>query len=165
VGLRHVLTSGLVFATIANAYLFLVMISTSARIWGYTDYPAVIKTKVPPQTRREKRIALLVGLPWFVFVLGFPVVSTYALKSKLGHEIAFGTAFLNLFVMLQLAMLVDLVLLDWLLVSRITPRFVIIPGTEKADYKNFSSHYRGHAKAAVALTIVSLAVAAVVSWL
>jgi hypothetical protein len=87
--LRHVLTHGLIFAAIANTYIFLAMISTTPRVWGYTDYPEAIKNKVPPQTRREKRKALLVGLPWFIFVLGFPLFSTYSLKSKLGHEIPF----------------------------------------------------------------------------
>lgn len=159
----HVLTHGLIFAVIANAYLFLVMISTSPRVWGYTDYPEAIKNKVPAQTPREKLKALLIGLPWLIFVLGFPLFSTYSLKSKLGHEIPFWTAFLSVFVMVLLATLGDLVVLDWLVVSKITPRFVIIPGSEKADYKDFSHHYKAHAKAAVALVLVSLAMAAIVS--
>jgi hypothetical protein len=77
--MRHVLAHGLIFAFIANAYLFLVMISTTPRVWGYTDYPLAIKNKVPPQTRREKRKALLIGLPWFIFVLGFfPILDLFA---------------------------------------------------------------------------------------
>ena len=107
---------------------------------------------------------MLIGLPWFAFVLGFPLFSAYSLKSKLAHGIALVTAFLNVFLMVQLAMLVDLVLLDWLVVSRITPRFIIIPGSEKADYKDFTAHYRAHANAAVALMLVALAIAAVVSF-
>jgi len=162
--IRHVLTHGLIFAVIANAYLFLVMISTTPRVWGYTDYPLAIKNKVPPQTRREKRKALLIGLPWFTFVLGFPLFSVYSLKSKLGNEISFWTAFFNVAVMVLLATLLDLVILDWLLVSKITPPFVIIPGSEKADYKDFSDHYKAHAKAAVALVLISFAIAAIVSY-
>jgi hypothetical protein len=161
--LTHVITHGLLFAVVTNAYLFLVMISTSPRVWGYTDYPEAIKNKVPAQTKREKLLALLIGSPWFIFVLGFPAFSTYALKSKLGNEIPFWTAFLSVFVMVLLATLGDLVVLDWLVVSKITPRFVIIPGSEKADYKDFSHHCKAHAKAAVALVLVSLAMAAIVS--
>jgi len=161
--MRHVLAHGLIFAFIANAYLFLVMISTTPRVWGYTDYPLAIKNKVPPQTRREKRKALLIGLPWFIFILGFPLFSTYSLKSKLGNEISFWTAFFSLAVMVLLATLGDLVVLDWLVVSKITPRFVIIPGSEKADYRDFSHHYKAHVKAAVALVLVSLAMAAIIS--
>jgi hypothetical protein len=46
----------------------------------------------------------------------------------LGGEIPFWTAFLNVFALVFLATLGDLVILDWL---KITPEFVMIPGTEK----------------------------------
>jgi hypothetical protein len=163
--MTHVLTHGLFFAAVANGYLFLIMISTSPRVWGYSDYPKAIKDKVPAQTKKEKSLAAIIGLPWFVFVLGFPVWSTYALKSKLGGEIPFLTAFLNLIVMFVLATIGDLVILDRLIITRITPKFVIIPGSDAADYKDFSHHYKGHAKAAVIMALIALALAAVVSYL
>ncbi|MCJ7682653.1 MAG: hypothetical protein MUP70_18125, partial [Candidatus Aminicenantes bacterium] len=133
--------------------------------WGYKDYPDIIKKKVPAQTGKEKWLGAVVGLPWFLFVLGFPVFSTFALKSKLGDEISFLTAFLNVFVMVLLGTLGDLVLLDWLLISKITPAFVIIPGTVKEDYKDFSHHYKGHARAAVPLIVLALIIAGLAHWI
>ena len=50
---KHILVHSLIFAVSVNAYLFLVMIMISPRLWGYADYPAVIKNKVAPQTRGE----------------------------------------------------------------------------------------------------------------
>ncbi len=41
----HLITHGLFFAVIFNGYLLLVMVLTSPRVWGYTDYPEVIKNK------------------------------------------------------------------------------------------------------------------------
>ncbi len=158
----HLITHGLFFAFIFSGYLLLVMVLTSPRVWGYTDYPDVIKDKVSPQTRREKLLAAVIGLPWFIFVLGFPIFSTYVLKSKLGDEIPFLIAFLNLLVLFLLATVGDLVILDWLIVSKITPRFVIIPGSERADYKDFSHHYKAHAKALVGLILVCLIIAGIV---
>jgi len=158
----HLIIHGLFFTFIVNGYLLLVMILTSPRIWGYADYPEVIKNKVPPQTRREKLFAAMIGLPWFIFVLGFPIFSTYALKSKLGDEIPFLTAFLNVFVLSLLATLSDLIILDWLIVSKITPRFVIIPGSEKADYKDFSHHYKAHARATIGLILICFIIAGIV---
>jgi len=158
----HLITHGLFFTFIVNGYLLLVMILTSPRVWGYADYPEVIKNKVPPQTRREKLLATVIGLPWFVFVLGFPIFSTYALKSKLGDEIPFLTAFLNVFVLSLLATLGDLIILDWLIVSKITPKFAIIPGSEKADYKDFSHHYKAHAKATIGLILICFIIAGIV---
>jgi hypothetical protein len=163
--LTHIITNGLFYGAALTGYLFLFMITFSPRVWGYKDYPDVVKKKVPAQTRKEKMLGAVVGLPWFVFVLGFPVFSTLALKSKLGGEIAFAAASLNVLVMFIFATLGDLVLLDWILISKITPKFVIIPGSVKEDYKDFSHHFKGHAKAAVPLVVLCLAIAALVSLL
>lgn len=159
---QHLITHGLLFAVLVNGYLLVVMVLLSPRVWGYTDYPAAVKAKVPGQTSSEKRLAMWAGLPWFALVVLFPILSTYSLKAKLGGEIPFLTAFLNVFVLAALATLGDLVLLDWLLVSKITPRFVIIPGSEAADYKDFSHHYRAHARSAAGLIVLCLILAAVV---
>jgi hypothetical protein len=158
----HWITHGLFFAVIFNGYLLLVMVLTSPRVWGYADYPEVVKRKVPPQTQREKLLAAVIGLPWLIFILGFPIFSTYVLKFKLGDEIPFMIAFLNSLILFLLATVGDLVILDWFIVSKITPRFVIIPGSERADYKDFSHHYKAHAKALAGLVLVSLIIAGIV---
>ena len=160
--LTHLAAHGLFYAVIVNGYLFLVMVLTSPRVWGYSDYSESIKAKVPPQTKQEKRLAILIAVPWMLFSVGFPIYSTYVLKSKLGGEIPFWLAFLNVFVLIFLAVLGDLVVIDWLIVSKITPKFVIIPGTEEADYKDFSHHYRAHVRAAVPLVLVSVVFAGIV---
>lgn len=158
----HILVHSLIFAVSVNAYLFMVMITISPRVWGYADYPAVIKNKVAPQTRQEKRLAALISLPWLMFVLGFPVYSTYVLKSDLGGSISFWTTFLNLMALFTAANMVDLFILDWLIVSKITPRFVIIPGSKVEDYKDFSHHYKGHARATIGMVFISLIMAGVI---
>ena len=158
----HLITHGLFYAVVAAGVLFLLMITTSPRIWGYSDYPQAIKDKVPPQTGKEKLIAAIWGVPWILFVLAFPIISTYMLKSDLGDTILFWVAFGNIFSMVLLLTLADLVILDWFVVSRITPKFVMIPGTVKEDYKDLSHHYRAHAKAAVVQILVCLIFAGIV---
>jgi len=160
--LVHVMTHGLFYGVIVTGYLFLVMITVSPRVWGYHDYSDNIKRKVPAQTKKEKKKALLIGLPWLVFVPGFPVFSTFALKAKLGGEISFSTALLNAMVLIFAGTLGDLVLLDWIVISRITPKFDIIPGTVKDDYKDFTHHYKAHAKAIVPLILLCLIIAGIV---
>lgn len=160
----HLLAHGLFFMIVVNGYLFVLMLTTSPRVWGYADYPEVIKNKVPPQTTNEKLLATIVSLPWLLFVLGFPIFSTYALKSKLGGKIPFWIAFLNLSVLFFLATMGDLVVLDWLIVSKITPGFVIIPGTDESDYKDFSHHYKAHARATIGLILICLITAGVISY-
>jgi hypothetical protein len=158
-----ILTQGLLYFLIVDGYLFFLMISLSPRIWGYSDYSDAIKKKVPPQTPREKWIAAVVGIPWLLFAFGFPVFSSFRLKGLLGAEFNFGTAFLNILVMVFLANIGDVIILDWLIVNTITPGFVVIPGTEKEDYKDFSHHYKGHIKAACIQLALCAILAAIVS--
>jgi hypothetical protein len=160
-----VVIDSLVFAGAANLYLFLMMITTSPRVWGYSDYPDVVKDKVLPPTQKERRAALILGLPWIAFLLAYPFVASYRMKAGLGDDFTYAVASVHFFAMLQSVSLVDLVILDWLIVSKITPGFVIIPGSVEADYKDFSHHYRGHARAALAITLLALAFAAIVIYL
>jgi hypothetical protein len=162
--LTHIISHGLFFAFIATGYLLIIMIAFGPRVWGLQDYPKAIKEKVPPQTRKEKALAVIIGLPWLLFVLGFPLVSTYMLRTQLSGEISFVAAFLSVFVLLFLFNISDLVILDWLIISRITPRFVIIPGTEVKDYKDLSQHYKGHVWGTIGLILLSSIFAAIASF-
>jgi hypothetical protein len=159
---EHVFWHGLFYAAAVNGYLLIMMVSLSPRVWGHSDYPEEIKKKVAPQTKQEKQLAMLIAIPWMLFTFGFPIYSTYALKSNLGGEISFWIAWLNVAVMTLLANLIDFVILDWLIVSRITPKFVIIPGTNKEDYKDFSHHFKAQAKATLVILLLGLIMAGLV---
>ncbi|MBI9047169.1 MAG: hypothetical protein JEZ06_21965 [Anaerolineaceae bacterium] len=159
---KHILLHGLGYGFIVTAYLLIMMMTINPRVWGYSDYSEAIKAKIAPQSKREKRLALFVGIPWMIFTFGFPIYSTYFLKASLGGVIPFWLAFVNIFFLVFLATAGDLVILDWLIVSKITPRFVIIEGTEEADYKDFSHHFRGHARAVPALLGVCILFAGIV---
>jgi hypothetical protein len=163
--LSHILIHGLFYAAVFNGYLLLMMVTTSPRVWGYSDYSDEIKAKIPPQTKEEKRRAVLWAIPMMIFAIGYPIYSTVLLKTNQSGDFSFWIAFLNLLVMVFLAYLADLVILDWLIVSKITPNFVIIPGTEAADYKDFSHHYRSQIRAAPILVLVCLIFSAVVTLL
>jgi len=161
---KYMATQGLLYMLAFNGYLLLMMVTTSPRVWGYADYSEDIKAKIPPQTTSERRLALIVGLPWMIFTFGYPIYSTYAFKANLGGEMPYWAALLNVLVLVLLATLGDLVILDWLIVSKITPAFVIMPGTEAADYKDFSHHYRAHARAVVPLLLMCVVISGIV-WL
>jgi hypothetical protein len=139
------------------------MITLSPRIWGYTDYPEIVKRKVLPQTRRERTIAGIVSIPFIVFVIVYPSYSVLAYKDRLGGAITFNDAFVHLLIMVMFITIGDLVILDWLIINKITPSFVVIPGSEVEDYKDFSHHYRGHLRATIIMIVLCAAVAVVVS--
>ena len=159
------LVHGLIYGGGITGYLLLLMVTTSPRVWGYQDYPERVKEKVPPQTRRERMMAGVFGVPFLLFSLVFPVYSVLALKAQMGGSVPFMDAFVHLLILMASVTLGDLVLLDWLIVSKITPGFVVIPGSDVEDYKDFSHHYRGHLRAAVIMMIVSALIATVVNGL
>ena len=163
--LNYSITQGLLFALLFNGYLLLMMVSFSPRIWGYSDYSEEIKAKVPPQTRQERRTAIILSIPFLILAFGLPIYSLWTLKGQLGGELPFVTAFTHLLVIFIIGTLGDLVVLDWLIVSKITPKFVIIPGTTEDDYKDFSHHYRGHIWAAIPILILCAIVAVIASYL
>lgn len=154
------LIHGLIYGAVTTGYLLLIMATISPRIWGYADYPQAVKDKVPPQTRQEKVLGAIISLPWILFVFGFPVYSTLAIKAEMDGILTFPRAFLNLIFLIACTTFGDLVVLDWLIISKITPGFVLIPGSAKEDYRDFSHHFKGHAKAAVLMIVMALILAA-----
>lgn len=165
--LIHILINGLIFAVILTAYLFFVMFKFSPRVWGFSDYPKAITEKVPPQTEEEMKKAKIIYIPFMLFGLGFPIISTLILEILVGGRIDFVTAFLNLFVIFMFGNVFDLGILDLLIVGTITPKFVVIPGTEDMDkeYKAFRiSHAKGHVYGTILMTLLSLLIALII-WL
>jgi len=162
--LNHLLIHSFLYAIVVNGYLFLMMVTLSPRVWGYSDYSQEIKDKVPPQTAKEKRHAILVSIPLLIFTLGFPIYSTLVLKGKLLNEIPVDIAFLNLSALFMSLTIVDLLILDWLIVSKITPKFVIIPGTTKEDYQDFSHHYKAQVKATFIIIPILFVIALIISY-
>jgi hypothetical protein len=163
--LSYILTHGVIYFLIVDGYLFLLMVLLSPRIWGYADYSDEIKKKVLPQTKKEKIIATIVAIPWMLFTFGYPIFSVVQLKSYLGSEFSFWILLLDVVFMVFLANIGDVIILDWIIVNKITPKFVIIPGTEKDDYKDFSHHYKGHIKASIIQLIICILLAGIVSIL
>jgi len=163
--LNYSIVQGLIFTLFFNGYLLFIMITFSPRIWGYQDYSKEIKAKIQPQTKQERQTAILISIPFFLLIFGLPVYSLLTLKSQLGGELPFLTAFTHLLTLFIIGTFGDLVILDWLIVSKITPKFVIIPGTREEDYKDFSHHYKGHAFAAIPIILICALVAAIISYL
>lgn len=159
------LLHGLIYGGGITGYILLLMVATSPRVWGYQDYPERVKEKVPPQTRRERTLAGVLGIPFLLFSFVFPVYSVLELKAQTGGGISIMDAFVHLLILMASVTFGDLVLLDWFIISKITPGFVVIPGSEAEDYKDFSHHYRGHLRAAVIMVIVSALIATIINGL
>jgi hypothetical protein len=48
----YILGSSLFYGVVVTGYLFVVMISTSPRVWGYADYSEALGAMIPQPARR-----------------------------------------------------------------------------------------------------------------
>ncbi|MHA1615242.1 MAG: hypothetical protein ACTSW7_05120 [Candidatus Thorarchaeota archaeon] len=164
--LENILFHGLFAAVIMVAYLLPIMRFMNPRIWAMSDYPKEITSRVEPQTKDERRIAILMGIPFLFLMLAYPLVSTLILETTYIGGIPLIDAFLNTFGVLMFANFADLVILDLIVVGTITPYWVIIPGTEDMKdtaYKAFrKEHSKSHLRGTVFMAILSLVIAIVV---
>jgi hypothetical protein len=162
----NIVVHGLVFAVILIAYLLFIMMKLSPRVWAFSDYPKEITSKVLPQTKEERRTAKIAAVPFFIFGIGYPFLSTYLLKGLLGGTISILDAFLNTFGVIMFGFMADLIILDLLIVGTLTPKFVIIAGTEdmkEKEYKDFRLyHAKAHVKGLLLLAVVSLVIGVIV---
>ena len=107
------------------------------------DLPADILAAVPPKTEAEKRQAKLLQFPIFLILIGGMLVSTYSFYTQSGA--GFFPLFTHALAIILIISVSDLVLVDWLLLNTITPKWVVFPGTEGfAGYKDYGFHLRAH---------------------
>ena len=119
------------------------------------DVPADILAAVPPKTDAEKRQSIWASIPLFIILITGTLYSTYTfyLQSQAG----FFALFTHAFLILLMISASDLILLDWLVLNTITPKWAVYPGTEGfAGYKDYGFHGRAHLKAAPLLIIGGL---------
>lgn len=110
------------------------------RMWLHRMPPAVV-AKVPARTPGEKRLLLkTVAPPFFLLLATYPVI--YVLR----QDANWGNYFLILCAFFAGFDVWDTLILDLLIFCKLTPRFVIIPGTEREDYAEMKYHLVSGAK-------------------
>ena len=125
------------------------------------DYPPEITADIPAQTAEEKRSGMRFGLPFLLFLMGFPLV--FGLVNKFSGGMGFAANWLALFTLMLSFNLVDLVILDWMIFCFLTPRFMLLPGTEgHPGYKNYFFHFVGFLKGMIFVLVGSLVVAGLI---
>lgn len=159
--LQKILLDGTLFS-LALSVLVMGSLYYNPRLW-LQDYPKPIQDRVPPLNDSEKRLRIAVALPMFLIMLGGPFYSTHLLKIANGGTISFLDAWLNTWLLLQFFNLFDAVVLDFLILSRMKPKFSIIPGAEGLEYlyDDWGMQIRNFLKGIVICTVLSLPIALV----
>ncbi len=126
------------------------------------DYPDEIQERVHPKTDQEKRLSLMVGIPFLILLLLVPFLSTLSLAKQVGED-KFYSLFINAFGVTFLFNLVDLLVLDWLIFCLITPDFLVIPGTKGMQaYKDYRFHFRAFLIGTALSIVAGLGIAGIV---
>ncbi|WP_448701202.1 hypothetical protein ACFGVR_03660 [Mucilaginibacter sp. AW1-3] len=118
-------------------------------------YPPEIQKAVAPKTETEKKQTLIYSLPFLLVIVGYPITSTWFICHQL-HP-TFAQVFVYIWILTSAFNLYDLLILDWLIFCTITPRFIIIKGSEgNQGYKNYRFHFTGFLKGIVITFVLSV---------
>lgn len=160
----QILIDGLILS-LALSVVILGSLAANARLW-LQDYPAEIRASVPPLTRREKWARLFVALLFVVAAVGALAYAGSRLLIANGGAVSFLTAWLHVFFVLNLFNLFDAVVLDYLLLARMKPRFAILPGTENLVYlfEDWGMHLRNYLKGIVVCAVLSIPAALFIAF-
>jgi hypothetical protein len=164
IDVRHMLIDGAILSLLASLYLMAVL-WFNPRLF-LQDYPAPIQSAVPPKTEQEKRLSLILGLPFLLLLLVAPLLSTLAFVHGSEGGVPFLAAFFHAFGVVFTFNIVDWLVLDWVVFCTLTPQFLVIPGSEgMAAYKDYFYHFRAFLLGTVLSLGGGMLIAAVAWWL
>jgi hypothetical protein len=153
----RIVRDGALLSLVGSTYL-LVLLRFNPRIF-LGHYPKEIRKIVPSRSAKERRISLLLGL-----LIGAPLTSALVWRTATLGSHSFWDRFAYAFGVLFIFNLTDLLILDWLIVCWINPRWVTLPGTEHiAIPKQYFHHFKGFLIGTIGIGIVGLGIAAVMS--
>ena len=161
-----ILTHSLIYTIPASIYLVILLMIDNRMFLSKGDYPDDVIAAVPPRTTEETRKAAILSVPWMLWAVVFPAYSAFVYIAQAGIKLPFWAVSLHTFLIFFSFWLVDLVVLDIFMFATITPKFIIIPGTEGfPGYKKIDWHLRGHFKTGLPLLLgLGLVVGGIV-WL
>lgn len=131
----------------------------NAEMW-LNDYPSDIKEKFGPMSDKAKKQGYIVAVPFFLVMVGGVFWSNLRLRRVNNGRLARKTAFNNAFALIFSGWFFDLTILDWLMFVRVTPDFVVLPGTEgMPGYDDYGFHLREHMRALPLLAAAAIIIA------
>ena len=121
------------------------------------DYPEDIQkaATLPPPTKQQNKSAKLFGLIGSLII--FATLIAFGLLQVSRVQTGFGHVLLFISVIAMIWNVVDLLVMDWLIICRITPKWVVLEGTEGCrGYKDYFYHFKGFLIGCVYTAIMSI---------
>lgn len=142
---KHIVTDGSIMSALLGS-IIMAIVYYNAEIM-HDDYPPHIKEKALPMSEAAKKQRVVVTIPFIALLLGFPAYSNLKLKRQNQGHLSLKNAFINAYAVFAFSNLFDLLVLDYLVMLRMRPRFAMLPGTEESDYTNdYLFHFVGFLK-------------------
>ena len=155
---KRVLVDGGVMSALLGA-IVMASLAYDAEMW-HQDYPPDIQERAGPMSERAKRERLVVAVPLFAILFGAPLRSNLKLKRERGGELSFAAAAANAYAVWLVFNLFDLLVLDYLILIGLNPRFAVLAGTEgMPSYRDIRHLFLGFLKGMVVGLIPSLLIA------
>jgi hypothetical protein len=138
--LQHGFIWGLVFGGVfCAAMLILGRIDAEMLL---NDYPPDIRARFGPMKPETRKKASLASLPLLFALFTVVIVALVMLRRSAG-ELTFLNTLIVTVLIFEVWNLMDLLLLDWLILLRLRPSFMVLPGTEGlAGYQDYGFHFR-----------------------
>jgi hypothetical protein len=153
---------GIVFSLLFSA-LLLVMIRINPEMM-LNDYPPDVKARYGPASEKTKQQRKPFVILFLLIVFSVPLLSILRLDQIIPDVPSFLEVFIDIFVLFLVFNIVDLLILDWLIFCTITPKFIVLPGTEgMAGYKDYGFHFRGFLIGCVICLVSGLVFAGIAS--
>ena len=158
-GIGSLIETSLLYGALLSLLLSILVLGSlrlNPEIW-LNDYPAEIRAQYGAMSAKSKRQGQVVGIFFLLILIGILALSIRQLYQAQAGQLTFGAVFLSTWIILMIFNLVDLVILDWLILVRLQPKFAILPGTAgMPGYKDYHSPFLGFLKGIVITLLASL---------
>jgi hypothetical protein len=142
---KRIVTDGSIMSALLGS-IIMAIVYYNAEIM-HDDYPAHIREKALPMSDAAKKQRAVVTIPFITLLLGFPAYSNLKMRRQNHGQLSLKNAFINAYAVFAFSNLFDLLVLDYLIMLRMRPRFAMLPGTEESDYSNdYFFHFIGFLK-------------------
>ena len=146
---------GLIWSVMWSVYVFLIL-----KFYPFSmlhDYPKDIQAAatIEKPTKAQEKAAKRFGAVGGLIILG--VLLAFGLLRFHSEQVSFLQVLKYIFIIAMTWNVVDLLIMDWLIVCTITPKWIVLRGTEGCKgYKDYFFHFKGFLIGCVYTTIMAL---------
>lgn len=151
---------GLVWSVMWIAYVYVIVTKYPWQMLH--EYPKDIQkaSVLQEPTSEQKKKAKFFGAIGSLVIFG--ALIAFGLIRFADSRESYGKLLLYIFIIAMIWNIVDLLVMDWLIICRITPKWVVISGTEGCSgYKDYVFHFKGFLIGCVYTAIMSFLISGV----